>query len=69
MDLTNFGLRLFKARGSLKYDDFTLRHDGPDRVEIIYPQRHYEAVVAIHEGTSVEAARLFKLLLITRRLA
>jgi hypothetical protein len=68
MELTKYGANLFKSRASFNYNDFELTRHDETRYAFCHPQMPFSPI-AIHEGTSVEAARLFKLLLITRRLA
>lgn len=68
MKLTNFGFRLFKSRALLSYNDFGLTRHGTACYQFTYDLPRPGTVVALHAGTSIEAARLFKLLLITRRL-
>ena len=69
MELTNFGAKLFRSPKPFIYNDFELTRYDEKRYQFCYHLPRPDMVVAIHEGTSVEAARLFKLLLITRRLA
>lgn len=68
MELTNFGKRLLASEANFSYYDFTLTRHGEMSYRFNYPFPCPETIVAIHYGTSVEAAHLFKLLLITRRL-
>lgn len=68
MKLTVFGTRLLNSKQPLRYDDFTLHRYDETRWQFSFDLPRPSVAVALHEGTSVEAARLFKLLLITRRL-
>lgn len=68
MELTNFGIKLFKAPGQLRYDDFDLTRHDESRYQITFGLPRPGMIVALHAGTGVEAARLFKQMLITRRL-